>query len=62
MQGEEEMKDYHIRIENGHHYVDMSYNPSEIELALDELKETVEVLRIAFENMGRTISNENNSN
>ena len=56
------MKDYHIRIENGHHYVDMSYSPSEIELALDELKETVEVLRIAFENMGRTISNENNSN
>lgn len=56
------MKDYSIRIENGHHYVDMSYNPSEIELALDELKETVEVLRIAFENMGRTISNENNSN
>ncbi len=32
------MKDYHIRIENGHHVVNMDYRPSELELAFESAK------------------------
>ena len=43
------MKDYHIRIENGHHVVDMDYNPTELELAVENVANS-------FSQLGKTIN------
>lgn len=54
------MKDYSIRIENGHHVVNMDYNPTELELAVENLskgiKQMAETINAVIENVERIVS------